>query len=445
MAMQRRAICFLVFTVFCTLKSSAAADVNWPQWRGPVSLGSAPAAKDLPVKWSETEGILWKTKMPSWSAATPAIWGDTVYVTTAEAGFAPSTYETRNLRRAGEPTNDKIFLLALRRKDGSEKWRVEIDSGNQLWRKQNSASPSPITDGKHVWTITGHARMGCYTAEGKLVWKRDLVKEYGEIGINHGYASSPLLHDGRLYINVIHGYTTEKPSYILAVDRATGKTLWRHDRLAPAQKESKDSYSTPQIATVGGKQQLVITGGDVVTGHDLATGQEIWRMGGFNPGANPANRTIASAVVLGDIVIWGASRGRPYVAFRAGGTGDITGKNELWTNNLGPDVPTPASDGEYIYVLNDKGILQCLEGATGKVVYEGQRIELGTYSASPLLADGKLYCTNEEGTTTVVKAGPKFEILGVNKLEGYTLASPVAVNGLVFIRTGEALYAIGKQ
>ncbi len=434
----------MVLLLLLTAGALMAADSNWPQWRGPSQHGSAPTAKNLPVKWSETEGLLWKTKMPSWSAATPVIWGDTIYVTTAEAGFASATYETRNLRRAGEPTNDKIFLLALRRKDGSEKWRVTIDNGNQLWRKQNSASPSPITDGQHIWTTTGHARIACYTAAGKELWKRDLIADYGEIGINHGYASSPLLDGDRLYINVIHGFTTEKPSYFLALDKKTGKTLWRHERPAPAQKESKDSYSTPQIAMVQGKQQLIITGGDVVTGHDPSTGVELWRLGGFNPGGNPANRTIASAVVVGDIVMWGASRGRPFLALRAGGKGDVTGKNELWTNNLGPDVPTPASDGKYLYVLNDKGIINCLEIATGKVVYEGQRVELGTYSSSPLLADGKLYCTNEEGVTTVVKAGPEFTILGVSRVEGYTLASPVAVDNQIFIRTGEALYAIGK-
>jgi outer membrane protein assembly factor BamB len=422
-----------------------AADTNWPQWRGPSQRGSAPTARNLPIKWSETEGLRWKTKMPSWSAATPVIWGDTIYVTTAEAGFASATYETRNLRRAGEPTNDKIFLLALRRKDGSEKWRVTIDNGNQLWRKQNSASPSPITDGRHIWTTTGHARIGCYTAAGQEVWKRDLVADYGEIGINHGYASSPLLDGDQLYINVIHGFSTAKPSYILALDKKTGKTLWRHERPAPAQKESKDSYSTPQMAVVQGKKQLIITGGDIVTGHEPSTGVELWRIGGFNPGANPANRTIASAVVVGDIVVWGASRGRPFLALRAGGQGDMTGKSEIWTNNLGPDVPTPASDGKYLYVLNDKGILNCLEIATGKVVYEGQRVELGTYSSSPLLADGKLYCTNEEGVTTVVQAGPAFQVLGVSRAEGYTLASPVAVDGELYIRTGEALYAIGKR
>ena len=147
-------------------------------------------------------------------------------------------------------------------------------------------------------------------------------------------------------------------------------------------------------------------------GTTWTTGKELWRIGGFNPTNNPANRTIASSLVIGGNVFTPSTRGRPFIGFRAGGSGNITGKNELWTNNLGSDVPTPTTDGKYIYVLNDRGFLNCLEAETGKVVYEGQRIELGTYSASPLLADGKIYSTSEEGTTTVVKAGPEFEILG---------------------------------
>jgi outer membrane protein assembly factor BamB len=157
------------------------------------------------------------------------------------------------------------------------------------------------------------------------------------------------------------------------------------------------------------------------------------------------NRTIASSLVIGGNVFTPSTRGRPFIAFRAGGSGNITGKNELWTNNLGADVPTPTTDGKYIYVLKDNGSLNCLEAATGKPIYESQRIELGTYSSSPLLADGKIYCINEEGTTTVVKAGPAFEILGVSKLDSSTLASPVAVGNQLFIRTAEHLYCIQKR
>jgi outer membrane protein assembly factor BamB len=416
---------------------------NWPQWRGPQSNGSAPSARDLPVQWGPEQNVLWRTKMPSWSAATPIVWNDTVFVTSAEEGFVQ--IGARSARGADSPVPDKIFLIAVNRKDGSVRWRNEIDSGNQLFRKQNSASPSPITDGKHVWIVTGNGKFACFTMAGKQVWKRDIQADYGRFGLNHGYASTPLMHGDRLYVQVLHGMKTDDPSYIFAVDKATGKTIWKVERPTDAKTESPDNYGTPQIAIVDGKPQIVVSGADYVTGHDISTGKELWRIGGFNPTDNPMNRTIASSVVIGGNVYTTSTRGRPFIAFKAGGSGDITGKSELWTNNLGSDVPTPTTDGKYIYVLNDIGILNCIDAQTGKPVYEGQRIARGTYSSSPLLADGKIYCTNEEGTTTVVKAGPQFEVLGTNKLESHTLASPVAVDNQIFIRNADYLYCIQKR
>jgi outer membrane protein assembly factor BamB len=390
--------------------------------------------------------VLWRTKLPSWSAATPIIWEDTVFVTSAEAGFTTLRGRDGGGRgAAGDLGPDKIFLIALNRKDGSIRWQREIDSGNELFRKQNSASPSAITDGKHVWIMTGHGKFTCFTMDGKEVWKRDIQADYGRFGLNHGYASTPLMHGDRLYVQVLHGMKTDDPSYVFAAEKSTGKTIWKVERPTDAQRESPDNYATPQLVTVDGKLQLVISGADYVTGHDLGTGKELWRIGGFNPTNNPANRTIASSLVIGGYVFTPSTRGRPFIAFRAGGSGDITGKNELWTNELGADVPTPTTDGKYIYVLNDRGFLNCLEPESGKVIYEGQRIELGTYSSSPLLADGKIYSTSEEGTTTVVKAGPQFEILGVSKLNDHTLASPVAVDNQIFLRTDEYLYCFQKK
>lgn len=422
---------------------AGTALANWPQWRGPNSNGSASGARDLPVKWTQTENVLWRTKMPSWSAATPIVWNDTVFVTSAEEGFL-------RLGERGEPGSDKrnpdkIYLIAVNRKDGSIRWRNEIDTGNRLYRKQNSASPSPITDGERVWIMTGNGKFVCFSMDGKQVWKRDIQADYGAFGLNHGYASTPLLYKDRLYVQVLHGMKTDDPSYVFAVDKSTGKTIWKVERPTDAKTESPDNYATPQLATVDGKPQLVVSGADYVTGHDLTSGKELWRIGGFNPTDNSFNRTIASSVVIGGNVFTTSTRGRPFVAFRAGGSGDITGKREIWKNNLGADVPTPATDGKYIYVLNDIGIVHCLEAETGKPVYEGKRIENGTYSSSPLLADGKLYATNEDGTTTVVKAGPQFEILGVNKLDSHTLASPVAVDNQIFLRNAEYLYCIQKK
>lgn len=416
---------------------------NWPQWRGPHSNGSTKTAHNLPVAWTESQNVLWRTKLPSWSAATPIVWNDVIFITSAEAGFMRLGEGRR--RGPGEPVPDKIFLLAVNRKDGSVRWQRQIDSGNQIFRKQNSASPSPITDGRYVWIMTGNGKFSCHTLDGKEVWKRDIQAEYGRFGLNHGYASTPLLHGNRLYVQVLHGMHTDDPSYVFAVDKTTGKTLWKAERPTTAIHESPDNYATPQLVDVGGKLQLVISGADYVTGHDLDSGREVWRIGGFNPTNNPAGRTIASSLVIGGNVFTTSTRGRPFIGFRAGGSGDITGKNELWTNNLGADVPTPTTDGKYIYVLVDNGIMNCLEAGTGKVAYQGQRITPGTYSSSPLLADGKIYCTSEEGTTTVLKAGPSFEVLGVNKLDSHTLASPVAVDDQIFIRTGDYLYCFKQQ
>src|SRR5262245_60617638 len=175
---------------------------NWPQWRGPNSNGTAPRAHDLPVTFSKTRNVLWRVKLPNWSAATPIVWEDRVFVLSSEEGFVRLTGEGQRRRGAGGLGPDKIFLIALNRKDGSIRWQRHIDSNNQLFRKQNSASPSPITDGKHVWIVTGNGKFACFTVDGNPVWKRDIQAEYGRFGLNHGYASTPLLHEDRLYVEV---------------------------------------------------------------------------------------------------------------------------------------------------------------------------------------------------------------------------------------------------
>jgi outer membrane protein assembly factor BamB len=437
--MRRRSFWVIVLSCGVTLAA------NWPQWRGPNLDGSTKTAQDLPVTWSETENVLWRVKLPSWSAATPIVWEQTVFITSAEPG-SPRLGPRGTAQRPGPTTEaDKLFLLALNRKDGSIRWQQQIDSGNQMFRKQNSASPSPITDGKYVWIMTGNGKLTCFSFDGRKVWQRDIQADYGHFGLNHGYASTPLMHGGRLYVQVLHGMKTTDPSYLFAVDKNTGKTIWKVVRPTDAKRESPDNYGTPQLVTVDGKQQLVVSGGDYVTGHDLDTGKELWRMGGFNPSDNMFNRTIASSLVVGGNVFASASRGQPMIGFKAGGSGVITGKNELWTNNLGSDVPTPTTDGKYIYIVVDNGLVNCIDAATGKIAYEKQRIELGTYSASPLHADGKIYCANEEGTTTTIKAGPTFEVLGVSKLDNHTLSSPVAVDNQIFVRTDDYLYCIQKK
>lgn len=181
---------------------------------------------------------------------------------------------------------------------------------------------------------------------------------------------------------------------------------------------------------------LIVSGAGYVTGHDLKTGEEIWRAGGLNPNNARNYRTIASSLVVGDIVLV-PSRRRPFIAFRTDGKGDFTDSKKLWSSDYEPDVPTPTSDGERLYIIDDRGIALSLKVRDGSTVWDRTRIEPGTYSASPLLADGKIYVINEEGTTTVLQAGDEFEILAVNRLEDYTLASPAEAGNQIFIRTAE--------
>jgi outer membrane protein assembly factor BamB len=189
----------------------------------------------------------------------------------------------------------------------------------------------------------------------------------------------------------------------------------------------------------------VITGGDCVTGHDPATGKELWRANGLNPENSPMYRIVASPIIF-DEIIYAPTRVKPLLALKAGGRGDVTSSHVLWSTVNGPDVPTPVTDGKYFYVVNDRGIMWCFDAKTGAEIYGQQRIKTGSYSGSPVLADGKIYVTSEEGVTTVIAAGPKFEVLAENPLNSEScLSSPAISDGRIFIRTAQNLYAIGKK
>ncbi len=396
---------------------------NWPQWRGP-NLNGVSMERDLPVKWTKEDNVTWKIKLPELSASTPIIWGDRIFLNVAKG--------------------DGLYLWCVNRNTSDTFWVRSLGGGNVNMRKHNMSSPSPVTDGKHVYVITGTGSLKGYDFDGNQIWSRDIQKEYGKFGLNHGYASSPLLFEDSLYIQVLHGMTTDEPSYIMRIDKKTGKTLWRVERPTDAIRESPDSYSTPALLRYDEKIEIVITGGDCATGHDPATGKELWRLNGLNPTKNPYGRTIASPVVT-ESLIYVSGRVRPLVAIRTGGKGNISKSHRVWSTNNGPDVPTPVTDGKYFYVISDKGVTWCLNANTGQIIWGPQRIEVGIYSSSPVLADGKIYVTNEDGITTVMKAGPKFEILAKNNLDDYSLSSVAISEGQLFLRTAHHLYCIGKK
>ncbi|MPY86879.1 MAG: PQQ-binding-like beta-propeller repeat protein [Luteitalea sp.] len=396
---------------------------NWPQWRGPQANGVS-AEKGLPVSWSTTENIAWKLTMPEFSGSTPIVWGERIFLNTADG--------------------DELQLWVLDRAKGDVLWKRTLGSGNFKIRKQNMSSPSPITDGEQVWVMTGTGILKAFDFNARELWSRDIQKDYGAFGLNWGYASSPLLYDGALFVQVLHGMKTDDPSYVLRIDAKTGKTVWRIERPTPAIRESPDSYATPALLQYDDAAEIVVVGGDVVTAHDPDSGKELWRSGGLNPENNPFNRIVASPVVV-DNIVYAPSREKPLLAIKGGGRGDITDTHRLWSFDRGPDVPTPVTDGKYFYVVNDRGIAHCLDAKTGKVVWGPERLQPGTYSSSPVLADGKIYATNEDGLVSVFKAGPTFEVLAENALDDYCLSSPAVSDGQIFIRTTKYLWAIGER
>ena len=421
--MNRTYTLVLIFVLALTSFATRATAENWPQWRGP-SLNGVSGETGVPINWSTTENVTWKLGLPAWSGSTPIIWEDRIFLNVAEDG--------------------NLYLWCLDREDGSILWKQFLSDGDRKQQKQNMSSPSPVTDGQHVWIMTGTGILKAFDFAGTEIWARDIQKDFGPFGLNWGYASSPLLHERALYVQVLHGMKTDDPSYVMRLDKMTGETVWRMERPTDAIRESPDSYTTPGLLQYDGKTEIVITGGDCVTGHDPETGEELWRANGLNPEKRRNYRIVASPVTNGDI-IYAPTRERPLLALRAGGRGDVTESHRLWSFEHGPDVPTPVSDGKYFYVVNDRGIMWALDAESGEEIWGQQRVAPGTYSSSPVLVDGKILVTSEDGVTTVVRSGPEFEILAENSLDDYSLSSPAISQGQIFMRTAGHLYCIGER
>jgi outer membrane protein assembly factor BamB len=412
-----------LIAVFVWLAVSQTAAEHWPQWRGP-QLNGISGEKNLPVKWSTTENVTWKLAMPAWSGSTPIVWGDHLFLNVSDG--------------------KEMSLWNIDRTKGGVRWKRPLGGGDRRMMKQNMSSPSPVTDGTLVWVMTGTGILKAFDFNGKELWMRDIQQDYGRFGLQWGYASSPLLFENALYVQVLHGMHTDDPSYLLRIDKMSGKTSWRVERPTRARFESPDAYTTPALLRHAGGTEVVITGGDVVTGHDPATGKELWRADGLNPRNDGSYRIVASPIVHGEL-LFAPSRERPLLALKPGGRGDVTSSHVLWSFNNGPDVPTPVTDGTYLYSINDRGIMFVLEAKTGKTVYGPQRLRSATYSGSAVLADGKIYITDEDGVTSVIQSGPKFSLLAENDLGDYTLSSPAISEGQIFVRTAAALYAIGQR
>lgn len=431
---------FAALSLGLTLTAQAA---NWSHWRGPAFNGSSPE-NGLPGQWTATEGVKWSTPLPGFSGATPAIWGDSIFVSSPDP-------------------QKNLLLLSIDRKDGKIRWQKQLGIGDQVKGRTspNMASPSPVTDGKSVWVLFGTGELAAVDFQGQVIWQRNLAEDFGRFSNMWLYGASPTLYQGRLYIQVLQrdpvpgDYThaldgnPKRDSFLLCLDAATGKDLWKHVRKTDAVMESMESYATPIPHEFDGKAEMLVHGGDYLTAHHPETGAELWRCSGFNPKKGEWMRIVTSPVTWKDLVFAAGPKREPLLAVKAGGKGDVSESRVAWRfDEFPPDVCTPALYQDHLYVLDgDKRMLTCLDPKTGEKKWQGDLGVRENFKASPTAADGKIYCISERGTVVVCDAtGSEFKILSTVKMGGGepTRSSIAVSDGQLFIRTAEVLYCVGK-
>ena len=414
------------------LCGSLACAENWPQWRGARHNGIS-GEKNIPTKWdTKGQNVLWKLEMPGPGGATPVVWEDQIFVTSA----------------AGE----ELLLLAVKT-NGKLKWQKKIGIGNKVARSDegNYASPSPVTDGKHVWAFVGSGDFVCYDFDGNEIWHLDIQKLYGKFNIQFGLSSTPILDGANLYLQLIHGDgdAKTKEALVVALDKLTGKQIWKQDRPSDAYAENEHSYASPTLYDDGQTKFLLTHGADFAVAHDLHDGHEIWRTGGVNPKEkyNTALRLVTSPVTAPGLVIVPSAKNGPVLAIDPNSTGDVTNSKtaRLWTRTENtPDVSSPLIVDDIVYLCREQGIMLTLDAKTGAEIYM-ERMHNHRHRASPVYADGKIYCIARDGVVSIVKAGRKFELINEIKMDEDISASPAISNGRIYIRSFQNLWCIGSN
>ena len=385
-------------------------DQYWPRWRGPSGQGLV-VGDHYPDTWSASENVLWKTPIPGSGNSSPIVWGDRIFLTTAYEG------------------GKRLSVLAFRRSDGSRLWQSFALEGRSesVHRKNGHASATPVTDGERIYVSFGARGLMAFDMDGKIVWRRDLDR----MSNYHGTAGSPLLYKDRIIL-----YQDQRSgSFVAAFDTRAGEEIWRTARNASV------GWGTPVAIRAGDRDEIIVSSQRRVQAYDPDTGRELWRCGGN------LFEVIPTPVVGHGMVFCSSGRAGPTLAIRPGGSGDVTDSHVVWSSPRGsPFVPSPVLYGEYLYIVNDMAaIATCFEAATGKVMWQGR---LGVarregFSASPVVVGGKVFFTNDNGETFVLRAGPEFELLHVNDIGERTLASLALVDGRWYVRTERNLIAIG--
>ena len=427
----------LLVSALCVMGMMAAgadpaAAGNWAQWRGPAFNGSS-GETDLPTKFSPTENVTWTADLGGIGGATPIVWDDVIFIS------------------AMDPAGKAVFGACLDRNSGKRRWKVAMGGGFANRMGNTGASPSPITDGKHVWFYTGLGELACFTMAGREVWRRNIQKDHGRFEVLWAYASTGLLHGGKLYIPVIHADARAGErhiSYLLCVDPATGKDLWKCPRRTDALGESRQAFVTPIPQKGADGWQILLTGGDYLTGHSPENGKMLWKAPSYNPRKEKWWRTVPSAVGTGNMALSCAPKGGQMIAVRISAADGKPAGSEIWrTRYNSPDVATPLIYQGKLFVLDGrKKDLVCMDPQSGQVHWKGEIGGRAVFRASPTGADGKIYCINLDGEAFVLSAGSEFEILHRVKMGGQRCHATIAPSdGQLFLRTDTKLYCIGKR
>lgn len=431
------------FIASVLLLSIAGLAADWPQWRGPNFDGSTDET-NLPTEWSRIENIAWTAKLPGPSAATPVVSGDRVFVSSTD------------------PNAETLKALCFDRKTGELLWQHDVAKGIRQDSRSTFSSASPAADGQRVVFFFGNGDMVAYDMQGEELWSRNIQKDHGEFAFLWTFSSSPLLYGGKLYLQVLQrdvpvdgrGLSDQKnESYLLAIDPETGKDLWRHIRPSDAVQESREAFSTPIPHEYEGRKEILIAGGDALTGHDPETGKELWRWGTWNPTRISHWRHVPSPVATRGIILVCAPKGDPVYAIRAGGTGTLGNDAVVWTSEgqreIASDVPTPAAyDGDF-FILKEESrpAISRVDAETGEVKWTTGLPRTSKFEASPLAADGKLYLINFAGHVVIVDA-ENGDIINTIELdeprEAPVRSSLVAAEGQLFIRLNDRLLCVGE-
>lgn len=392
---------------------------NWPRWRGPRDNGSTETGR-YPVKWSGTENVLWKTELPGKGCSTPIVWQQKIYVTT--------------------PVQGEDALLAFDWA-GKKLWQTTVGAEKPGKHRNGSGSnPSPTTDGTSLFAYYKSGNLAAFDFAGKILWRTNLVEKFGKDTLYWDYGISPVLTEQLVVVTVMH----LGESWLAGWDKRTGELRWKVARNYKTPVENDHSYATPIVTRHQGAEQLLVWGAEHLTAHAATTGAMLWSAGDFNPGGQPNWVAVSSPVLAGDTVVVPYGRGSRLHGIKLGGTGDVTSTHRAWKReDTGTFVPTPAEYKGKVYLVRDRGEVECIDPVTGKTEWSGQLPKSGSsYYSSPTIADGKVYAAREDGVIFVARVDGKFELLSENHMGERIIAAPVPVENRLLLRGEKTLFCI---